>query len=176
MTAPAGFAGPASGPVDHYPQPLATHEAILGDRVLFLDLLAQFHNQMGGSLRIPQMGGRELDLHLLYREVTGRGGLMQVRRGGDGVELVRSGAGVIYRDGRVRVGPASRFTLPFPPLHFLQVIADRKWRDVTIPFDFPPTTTSASYVLRKFYINLLHHFEQTYFFNRQGSLVPPPRE
>ncbi|CAI5973295.1 unnamed protein product [Closterium sp. NIES-64] len=86
---------------------------------------------MGGSLRIPQMGGRELDLHLLYREVTGRGGLMQV-------------------------------------------IADRKWRDVTIPFDFPPTTTSASYVLRKFYINLLHHFEQTYFFNRQGPLVPPP--
>ncbi|CAI5504997.1 unnamed protein product, partial [Closterium sp. Naga37s-1] len=67
------------------------------------------------------MGGRELDLHLLYREVTGRGGLMQVRRGGDGVELVRSGAGVIYRDGRERVGPASHFTLPFPPLHFLQV-------------------------------------------------------
>lgn len=122
---------PPSAPLHVYPRPLTTHEALLSDRVLFLDTLARFHAQMGGALRIPQMGGRELDLHLLYSEVTRRGGLHQV-------------------------------------------IADRKWRDVTLPFDFPPTTTSASYVLRKFYINLLHHFEQTYMFRREGALVPPP--
>lgn len=28
--------------------------------------------------RIPQMAGKELDLHLLYREVTSKGGLTQV--------------------------------------------------------------------------------------------------
>ena len=79
------------------------------------------------------MGGKELDLHLLYKEVTARGGLSQV-------------------------------------------MSERKWREVTVPFDFPPTTTSASFVLRKFYIALLHHFEQCHFFRRTGLLVPPPRE
>lgn len=80
---------------------------------------------------IPTIGGKELDLHLLYVEVSARGGLEQV-------------------------------------------IKDRKWKDVTVVFNFPPTTTSASFVLRKYYISLLHHYEQVYFFGTQGELVPPP--
>lgn len=58
----------------------------------------------------------------------------------------------------------------------MQVTNDRKWREVTEPFNFPPTATSASFVLRKFYINLLHHFEQVYFLRNTGPLVPPPGE
>lgn len=58
----------------------------------------------------------------------------------------------------------------------VQVTNERKWREVTEPFSFPPTATSASFVLRKFYINLLHHFEQVYFLRNTGALVPPPGE
>lgn len=55
-----------------------------------------------------------------------------------------------------------------------QVIKDRKWKEVTNCFKFPDTTTSASYVLRKYYVGLLYYFEQAYFFGKQGALVPPP--
>ncbi|RRT79011.1 hypothetical protein B296_00021985 [Ensete ventricosum] len=40
-------------------------------------------------------------------------------------------------------------------------------------FSFPPTTTSASFVLRRYYLSLLHHYEQVYYFRIQGPLVPP---
>lgn len=79
---------------------------------------------------IPTIGGKELDLHLLYVEVSARGGLEQV-------------------------------------------IKDRKWKDVTVVFNFPPTTTSASFVLRKYYISLLHHYEQVYFFGTQVAASLP---
>uniref|UniRef100_A0A7I4E6M7 HMG box domain-containing protein n=1 Tax=Physcomitrium patens TaxID=3218 RepID=A0A7I4E6M7_PHYPA len=82
-------------------------------------------------MRIPKMGGKDLDLHVLYVEVTQRGGLQQV-------------------------------------------IKDRKWKEITGAFNFPRTTTSASYVLRKYYITLLHHYEQLYFFGSRGLLVAPP--
>ncbi|EHA8587692.1 putative high mobility group B protein 15, partial [Cocos nucifera] len=48
------------------------------------------------------------------------------------------------------------------------VIADRRWREVTAAFSFPSTATNASFVLRKYYISLLHHYEQIYFFGSQG--------
>ena len=57
---------------------------------------------------------------------------------------------------------------------WLQVIKDRKWKEITGVFNFPRTTTSASYVLRKYYITLLHHYEQAYFFGATGYLIPPP--
>eukprot|EP00249_Psilotum_nudum_P011337 c23109_g1_i1 orf=934-2460(+) len=114
-----------------YPPVLAKHEAVAADRDLFFDTLNKFHAALGTRLMIPTIGGKELDLHLLYVEVSSRGGLEQV-------------------------------------------IKDRKWKEVTVAFNFPPTTTSASFVLRKYYMSLLHHYEQVYFFGVQGQLVPPP--
>ncbi|PKU65657.1 High mobility group B protein 9 [Dendrobium catenatum] len=55
----------------------------------------------------------------------------------------------------------------------VQVIVEKRWREVIAIFNFPPTTTSASFVLRKYYLSLLHHFEQVYFFGARGTLVPP---
>lgn len=54
-----------------------------------------------------------------------------------------------------------------------KVIADRRWRQVTGAFSFPSTATNASFILRKYYISLLHHYEQIYFFGSQGWSCPP---
>ncbi|CAM6063231.1 unnamed protein product [Sphagnum tenellum] len=116
-----------------YPPPLATHQDVVASKELFLDTLDKFHNALGTRLHvIPKIGGKVLDLHLLYVEVTSRGGSQQV-------------------------------------------IKDRKWKELTVAFNFPHTTSSAAYVLRKYYIGILHHYEQVYFFRIQGPLVPPPR-
>ncbi|MCO5597268.1 hypothetical protein L7F22_051344 [Adiantum nelumboides] len=122
---------PPQQPNGAYPPALASHEAVVADRDLFYDTLNKFHASLGTRLSIPTIGGKELDLHLLYVEVSSRGGLEQV-------------------------------------------IRERKWKEVTVVFHFPPTTTSASFVLRKYYVSLLHHYEQVYFFGTQGSLVTPP--
>ncbi|KAK1304913.1 High mobility group B protein 9 [Acorus calamus] len=53
------------------------------------------------------------------------------------------------------------------------VVREKRWREVIAVFNFPPTTTSASFVLRKYYISLLHHYEKVYFFRLRGPLVPP---
>ncbi|OAY63462.1 High mobility group B protein 9 [Ananas comosus] len=98
-----------------YPPPLHSHEEVVRDREIFMDTLRRFHSSMGTKFMIPVIGGKDLDLHLLYVEVTKRGGLEK----------------------------------------------------------FPPTTTSASFVLRKYYLSLLHHYEQVYFFRTQGLLIPP---
>uniref|UniRef100_A0A9I9DLI4 High mobility group B protein 15 n=1 Tax=Cucumis melo TaxID=3656 RepID=A0A9I9DLI4_CUCME len=50
----------------------------------------------------------------------------------------------------------------------LHVIRERRWKEVTSVFNFPSTATNASFVLRKYYISLLHHFEQIYFFKAVG--------
>ena len=44
----------------------------------FLKSLSKFHQQKGETLKVPQIGGRELDIYLLYKEVTERGGFQQV--------------------------------------------------------------------------------------------------
>lgn len=49
----------------------------------------------------------------------------------------------------------------------LQVITDRQWKEVIVVFNFPTTITSASFVLRKYYLSLLYHFEQVYYFHKQ---------
>nr|DAD48147.1 TPA_asm: hypothetical protein HUJ06_018084 [Nelumbo nucifera] len=47
-----------------------------------------------------------------------------------------------------------------------EVIRDHKWRCVISVFNFPSTITNASFVLYKYYISLLHHYEQLYFFRK----------
>ncbi|CAK9224126.1 unnamed protein product [Sphagnum troendelagicum] len=116
-----------------YPPALATHQEVVASKDLFLDTLNKFHTALGAKLlAIPKIGGKALDLHFLYVEVTSRGGCQQV-------------------------------------------IKDRKWKELQVAFNFPHTTTSAAYVLRKYYIVLLHHYEQVYFLGTQGPLVPPPK-
>ncbi|KAM3199752.1 high mobility group B protein 9 [Capsicum annuum] len=110
------------------PTPMASHEKIVNDPTLFMECLKNFHSVLSTKNTIPVIGGKELDLHVLYVEVTKRGG-------------------------------------------FDKVVAEKKWREVSSVFSFSPTTTSASYALRKHYFTLLYHFEQVYFFrhNFPGS-------
>ncbi|KAI6693997.1 hypothetical protein NL676_021707 [Syzygium grande] len=96
------------------------------------------HSTMGTKFMIPIIGGKELDLHRLFIEVTSRGGIEKI-------------------------------------------IRERRWKDVTAIFNFPSTATNASFVLRKYYVSLLHHYEQIYFFKARvwtplsaGTLQSPP--
>ncbi|XP_043707467.1 high mobility group B protein 15-like isoform X2 [Telopea speciosissima] len=113
-----------------YPPPLAKYQDVVADRKLFMDSLEKLHSTMGTKFMIPTIGGKELDLHRLFVEVTSRGGLEQV-------------------------------------------IRDRRWKEVTAVFNFPATATNASFVLRKYYISLLHHYEQIYLFGAQDWTSPP---
>ncbi|XP_048432728.1 high mobility group B protein 9 isoform X1 [Pyrus x bretschneideri] len=115
----------------HYPAPLATHEEVVKNAVVFWDTLRRFHFMINTSkFMVPVIGGKELDLHILYVEVTRRGG-------------------------------------------FEKVVAEKKWREVGGVFMFSPTTTSASFVLRKHYSTLLYHYEQVHYFRTQGPLSTP---
>ncbi|KAM6543587.1 hypothetical protein CsatB_008034 [Cannabis sativa] len=114
----------------NYPTPLASHDDVAKDPIVFWDTLRRFHFLMNTKFMVPVIGGKELDLHILYVEVTRRGG-------------------------------------------FEKVVAEKKWREVGTIFMFSPTTTSASFVLRKHYISLLYHYEQVHFFRMQGPLCSP---
>ncbi|XP_043711910.1 high mobility group B protein 9-like [Telopea speciosissima] len=113
-----------------YPSPLASHEDVVKNPTVFWETLRRFHSVLGTKFMVPIIGGKELDLYLLYVEVTGRGG-------------------------------------------FQKVVREKKWRDVGGVFKFSPTTTSASFVLRKHYMSLLYYYEQVYFFKLQGPLLTP---
>nr|XP_029116864.1 high mobility group B protein 9 isoform X6 [Elaeis guineensis] len=113
-----------------YPAPLVSHEEVVSDRSVFMDTLRQFHATMGTKFMVPVIGGKDLDLHLLYILVTQKGGIEKV-------------------------------------------IVEKRWREVIAAFNFPRTTTSASFVLRKYYLSLLHQYEQVYFFGAQGPLILP---
>ncbi|KAK1261968.1 High mobility group B protein 9 [Acorus gramineus] len=113
-----------------YPAALLSHEDVVRNPAAFMETLRRFHSTLGTKFMIPVIGGKDLDLHMLYVQVTQRGGLDKVVR-------------------------------------------EKRWREVIAVFNFPPTTTSASFVLRKYYISLLHHYEKVYFFRLQGPLVPP---
>ncbi|ONK58301.1 uncharacterized protein A4U43_C09F10760 [Asparagus officinalis] len=112
-----------------YPEPFAKYKDVVEDSKLFMDTLGKLHAAMGTKFMIPTIGGRELDLHQLFVEVTARGGIEKV-------------------------------------------IADRRWREVTAAFNFPSTATNASFVLRKYYMSLLHHYEKLYFFGSLGWSSP----
>ncbi|KAL8514858.1 hypothetical protein ACS0TY_013809 [Phlomoides rotata] len=114
----------------HYPVPLASHDDVVKDPTLFINTLRSFHFDMGTKFHVPVIGGKELDLHLLYVEVTSRGG-------------------------------------------YDKVVTDKKWREISSEFEFSPTTTSASYALRKHYFTLLQRYELVYYFRVQGSVFNP---
>ncbi|XP_047342475.1 high mobility group B protein 10-like [Impatiens glandulifera] len=51
-----------------------------------------------------------------------------------------------------------------------KAIEDRKWKEVVSSFNFPPSITSGSFALRKYYLSILYSFEQVYYHNKQ---LPP---
>ncbi|GFQ00295.1 high mobility group b protein 10 [Phtheirospermum japonicum] len=53
-----------------------------------------------------------------------------------------------------------------------KVIKDRRWKEITAVFNFPSTITSASFVLRRYYLSLLYHFEQVYYFRKEEPTDP----
>ncbi|KAJ7277065.1 hypothetical protein O6H91_Y391700 [Diphasiastrum complanatum] len=61
-----------------YPPPLASHQDVVAHRQLFYDTLSKLHAFLGIQSQVPHIGGKDLDLHALYREVTQYGGLKQV--------------------------------------------------------------------------------------------------
>ncbi|ESW08127.1 hypothetical protein PHAVU_009G020700 [Phaseolus vulgaris] len=71
---------PTHAPEDgkHYPAPLSPHDDVVRDSSLFWDTLKRFHFLMGTKFMIPVIGGKELDLHVLYVEVTRRSGYEKV--------------------------------------------------------------------------------------------------
>ncbi|KAH6782770.1 HMG mobility box protein with ARID/BRIGHT DNA-binding domain-containing protein [Perilla frutescens var. hirtella] len=111
-----------------HPVPLACHDDVVKDRTLFFNTLRSFHFSLGSKFLVPVIGGKELNLHVLYVEVTRRGG-------------------------------------------YDKVVEEKKWREISGVFDLSPTTTSASYALRKHYFTLLHRYEQVYFFRNQASML-----
>ncbi|GLT68627.1 hypothetical protein SLA2020_408380 [Shorea laevis] len=121
---PVPMKEPASG-YNPYPAPLARYEDVVASPNLFMSTLENLHAAMSTKFMIPIIGGKELDLHRLFVEVTSRGGLEKV-------------------------------------------VKERRWKEVTSVFNFPSTATNASFVLRKYYGSLLHHYEQLYFFKACG--------
>ncbi|CAN8234491.1 unnamed protein product [Cochlearia groenlandica] len=116
--------------IKEYPLPLASHEDVINKPSEFWDTLRRFHSIMATKFMIPVIGGKELDLHVLYVEVTRRGG-------------------------------------------YEKVVIEKKWREVGGVFRFSATTTSASFVLRKHYLNLLFHYEQVHLFHARGPFLLP---
>ncbi|CAL1410854.1 unnamed protein product [Linum trigynum] len=108
-----------------YPAAVAGYEELKNNPKMFMDTLEKFHSFMGTKFMIPIIGGKELDLHRLFVEVTQRGGIQKI-------------------------------------------LDEKRWKEVTATFNFPSTATNASFVLRKYYMSLLQHYEQLYFFRAQG--------
>ncbi|XBI46574.1 hypothetical protein VPH35_110786 [Triticum aestivum] len=121
----ARAAGGGNGRFMAYPARMAEHKSVVADAALFRAELEKLHAHMGTKLKVPIIGGKDLDLHQLFKEVTSRGGIDKVK-------------------------------------------AESRWREVTASFIFPATATNASFMLKKYYMSLLYHFEQLYFFGAQG--------
>ena len=54
-------------------------------------------------------------------------------------------------------------------------MANKKWTEVSQPFQFPPSFTSKSFTLRKMYSRLLHDYEQVYFHRKPRPAHAPAR-
>ncbi|KAF1878466.1 hypothetical protein Lal_00047135 [Lupinus albus] len=63
-----------------YPAPLAKYEEVVENPKTFMFTLEKLHADMGTKFMIPTIGGRELDLHHLFVQVTSRGGLEKIIR------------------------------------------------------------------------------------------------
>lgn len=68
-------------PVSCYPAAQCSQEQIVADKELFMNSLKLLHEQLGTPFRVPQVCGKDLDLHLLYTQVTRLGGLEVVING-----------------------------------------------------------------------------------------------
>ncbi|CAH1444249.1 unnamed protein product [Lactuca virosa] len=65
-------------PTTSYPSPEASYEEITQNPQFFLDKLQTFHSLFGTKFKIPIIGGKSLDLHRLFIEVTSRGGIEKI--------------------------------------------------------------------------------------------------
>lgn len=61
-----------------YPKAVASYQDVLASRNLFMETLEKLHSAMGTKFMVPIIGGKELDLHRLFTEVTSRGGFEKV--------------------------------------------------------------------------------------------------
>lgn len=58
----------------------------------------------------------------------------------------------------------------------MQILKEKKWKEVTAVFNFPSSATNASFILRKYYVSLLYHYEQIYFFKAKCWSPAPTGE
>eukprot|EP00250_Pteridium_aquilinum_P011598 c20181_g1_i1 orf=316-3120(+) len=70
-----------------YPLASANHEDVIQEPELFMTTLDNFLAALGTRLTVPKLGGREVNLHVFYSQVTARGGLEQVIRAAQWKEL-----------------------------------------------------------------------------------------
>ncbi|XP_020678348.1 high mobility group B protein 9-like [Dendrobium catenatum] len=61
-----------------YPEALASYQDVVESKSLFMESLEKLHREMTTKFMIPTIGGKELDLHQLFLEVTSRGGIEKV--------------------------------------------------------------------------------------------------
>ncbi|KAK8937497.1 High mobility group B protein 15 [Platanthera zijinensis] len=76
---------PSPRPPSTSPQPpvaaaTRSYEDVVADESLFMATLEALHRSLGTKFMVPKVGGRPLDLHRLFVEVTSRGGLQTVIR------------------------------------------------------------------------------------------------
>ncbi|GMP64857.1 hypothetical protein CsSME_00025926 [Camellia sinensis var. sinensis] len=145
-----------------YPPPEALYDQIVQNPDVFLAKLKGFHDSFGTRFKVPTMGGKALDLHRLFLEVTSRGGIEKVW--------------YLLRHCNIEFAFGLLCTVDFQFTYIesrkgifnpSNVIKDRRWKEVISVFNFPSTITSASFVLRKYYLSLLYHFEQVYYFRKE---------
>lgn len=113
-----------------------------------------------GSSRIPVIGGKELNLHRLFVEVTSRGGFGKVML-------------MFYIDLSRKLNNLLKKWIGLQLLLLmvetnLQVRSDKRWKEITAIFSFPSSATNASFILKKYYASLLQHYEQIYYFKAKG--------
>ncbi|KAM0897872.1 hypothetical protein ACQ4PT_022277 [Festuca glaucescens] len=75
----AAAAGGENGRFVAYPARMVEHKAVVEDAALFTVALEKLHAHMGTKLKVPIIGGKDLDLHQLFKEVTSRGGIDKAR-------------------------------------------------------------------------------------------------
>ncbi|KAL9321589.1 hypothetical protein ACSQ67_009642 [Phaseolus vulgaris] len=74
-----GWEGSSTHPPSKpYPAPTASYQDIVRDENLFWEKLQAFHQSLGTKFKVVIVGGKSLDLHRLFVEVTSRGGIEKV--------------------------------------------------------------------------------------------------
>ena len=63
-------AGSGVNTESHYPRAYLSQQEVIADKMRFTQALKRLHEEMGTQYRVPQVSGRELDLFLLYKQVS----------------------------------------------------------------------------------------------------------